>query len=202
MIKKTITFDDLDGNEITEDHYFHLSNTELLEWGAAAGDGKELAEQMEETVKSGNAPEIMRLFNKIVHKSYGAREGATVFKKSPELADQFMTSLAFDALFTELLTNGPSAIAFINGIIPSKLVKQIEASQGANPGQLALSQVENESADDVRTGLKRPRDDHGNLLPWANRKPSQVEQRSMTKAQMQDVMNRMNSGWEPTVQSV
>ena len=171
MIKKTITFEDLDGNEITEDHYFHLSNVELMEWAEESGDGRDLSQQLEEIVKDGKASEIMKLFNRIVHKSYGAREGATSFTKSPELSDQFMKSLAFDAMFMELLTGSASAIEFINGIIPKGLAQQIAAEQ-ANSGERSIADIENEIENDTRTGLKRPRDEKGNLLPWAFRKPT------------------------------
>lgn len=198
MIKVPITFEDLDGNEVTEDHYFHLSNSELIEWATQDGNnGRDLAQQLETTVKSGNIPEIMKVFKQIVHKSYGVREGAASFKKSQELSDQFMGSLAFDAFFMQLLTNTMSAVDFINGVIPSKLAKQIADQQEGNPGQLALAQVENESRSDEQSGLKRPRDSQGNLLPWAFRKPTDLEKRKMTRPQLQDVMNRMSSDWEP-----
>lgn len=216
MIKKSITFDDFDGNEVTEDHYFHLSNAELIAWATENGGG--LEERLTATVKSGDIPKIMEVFNEIIRRSYGIREGAGSFRKSPEISEQFMTSLAFDAFFMNLLTNVESAVEFINGIVPSALVKQIQASQGDTPGQLALSEIEGvkgdlsqggsdetaaaELAEDQRSGLKRPRDTDGNLLPWAFRKPTRAEQQKMTRPQLQDVMNRMSSGWEPAVQSV
>ena len=31
MLKKTITCEDFDGNQYTEDYYFHLNKTELAE---------------------------------------------------------------------------------------------------------------------------------------------------------------------------
>ncbi len=31
MLKKTITYEDFDGNQVTEDHFFHLSKADLVE---------------------------------------------------------------------------------------------------------------------------------------------------------------------------
>ena len=38
MLKKTITFEDLDGNLVTDDFYFHLSKAEIAEIAAASDD--------------------------------------------------------------------------------------------------------------------------------------------------------------------
>ena len=39
MIKKTVTYTDFDGNERTEDFYFHLTEQELTEWELSVDGG-------------------------------------------------------------------------------------------------------------------------------------------------------------------
>jgi len=199
VIKQTIKFEDFDGNEVTEEHYFHLSTAQIMEWVAEKGD--DLGTQMENTVKNGSGGEIMLLFREIIEKSYGDRQGGSSFVRSPEITARFMDSLAFEAFFGELLTDDKKATEFFNGIMPQKLVKQLQTKQIA-PGVKSIEFVENEAEEDQRSGLKAPRDNDGNLVPWAHRKPTLKEQQAMTKAQLQDVMMRMNRGWEPTVESV
>jgi hypothetical protein len=54
--------------------------------------------------------------------------------------------------------------------------------------------------EDVLSGLKRPRDARGGLLPWAFKEPTLEQQRKMTRAQFADVMRRKASGeWEPSI---
>ena len=200
MIRKSITFEDFDGNEVTEEHYFHLSNAELLAW--MGENDEDLGTKLEQTVKRGTAVEIMALFNDIIRRAYGVREGGNSFKKSPEIADRFMNSLAFDAFFLSMLTNAGEAVEFINGVIPSALRKQVLASQDGEPGPLSLEAVGNEAEEDKRSGLERPRDNRGKLVPWAHRKPTRAELQKMSKDQLVDVTSRMSSGWGPTVSSV
>jgi hypothetical protein len=54
--------------------------------------------------------------------------------------------------------------------------------------------------EDVLSGLKRPRDARGALLPWAFKEPTLEQLRKMTRAQFADVMRRKASGeWEPSI---
>jgi hypothetical protein len=49
----------------------------------------------------------------------------------------------------------------------------------------------------AQSGLMKPRDKDGNLLPWALREPTPKEQMKMTKEQLMDVMRRQSSTWKP-----
>jgi hypothetical protein len=50
---------------------------------------------------------------------------------------------------------------------------------------------------DMLTGLDNPRDNRGEMLPWAFRTPTQKELRLMHPHQLQDAYRRKNSGWVP-----
>ena len=210
MIKKVIKFQDFDGNEVTEEHYFHLSKAELIEMELAEEGG--MAAKLEAIVEANSGAQIIKTFKDMISASYGLRDptNPTRFTKDPKVTLDFMTSLAFDALFQELLTDPMAAAVFANGLVPSDLadndvVKKafaeanlpipVEASVGMKSGMIpAPYRIE----EDKHSGLKRPRDEKDVLLPWAFREPTRREAELMTKEQLQDVFVRRGSGWVAT----
>lgn len=54
------------------------------------------------------------------------------FIKSEELATEFSQTEAYSQLFMELSTDADAAAAFVNGIVPSDVGKQIAAGGSAN----------------------------------------------------------------------
>jgi hypothetical protein len=128
MIKKTITFEDLDGNKITEDFYFNLSKAELLELETSTKIG--FSETLQRLVKEEDNNKIIEYFKKIILLSYGVRsDDGRRFIKSQELRDSFEQTDAYSELFMELATQADAGSAFINGIVPSSISKAIEDAE-------------------------------------------------------------------------
>lgn len=125
MLKKTITYEDYDGNTRTEDLYFFISKSELTEMELSTPGG--LTNKLESITKSQNGSEIMKVFKDIILKAYGekADDGRGFIKKRNGvlLAEEFEQTAAYDALFTELLLDPDKAAAFINGIMPKDLIE-------------------------------------------------------------------------------
>lgn len=120
MIKKTITFEDYNGNQRTEDAYFNLTKTELVRMDVANVGG--LHEYMQNAIDKKDAKSILEVFEMFVSKSYGIKtEDGLSFMKNPELTEKFMNSAAYDALLMELITNQDKAEAFLKGIVPKDL---------------------------------------------------------------------------------
>lgn len=213
MIKKSIKFTDFDGNEVVEDHYFHLSMKELthMELGPDGG----MYDKLTAILESGNGGKIIGAFEDIIRRAYGQREDnrPTHFLKTDEIADSFMNSLAYDALFSELLQDSTAMGEFINGLIPSELMNSAEmkkamaeaqqqqgrtiASVNLERAEISVPELTREQID-AATGLNLPRDKDHKLVPWANRPPTPKEQTEMTKAQLVDCMRRQQSDWKPT----
>jgi hypothetical protein len=221
MIKKAISFMNFDDEQVVEEHYFHLSKIELIDMIA---EDEDLGEKLEAIAKSGDTAKIMSTFRDIIGKAYGQRDpvNASKFFKSAKITDEFMGSLAFDALFSELLTDATAAAQFIMGIVPKDLANMEEMTDaitsaglpdpngldkaGAWPRTITDAKLESYGPDImtperavVVSGLKMPRDAHNKFLPWALRKPTDQELTAMTKAQLLDVMRRSASGWEPPI---
>ncbi len=125
MLKKTVTYEDYDGNTRTEDLYFFISKSELTEMELSTPGG--LTKKLESITKSQNGSEIMKVFKDIILKAYGekADDGRGFIKKRNGvlLAEEFEQTAAYDALFTELLLDPDKAAAFINGIMPKDLIE-------------------------------------------------------------------------------
>lgn len=131
MYKKTITYPDYNGEEIKEDFYFNLTKAEILEMQLEKEGG--LAEKIQAIVDSKNVPELIKIFKELILRSYGKKsDDGKRFIKSPELSREFTQTEAYSELFMELATDSDAASAFINGIIPANLAKELPASSANN----------------------------------------------------------------------
>jgi hypothetical protein len=199
MIKQSITYENFDGELVTEDHYFHLSKSELIDMELGADGG--MSAKLQKIIDSNNGAEIMKIFKEIVGKAYGQRvDGSgSEFYKTDELAARFMGSLAFDAFLTTLLTDASVAVKFVNGVIPKDLQATAEvrvALATQRTTNVALPGIDGKP--DIRpSGLNNPLDSIGDVLPWAFREPTQNEMMAMNPGQLQDVYRRKFSGWAP-----
>lgn len=118
MLKKTITYQDYNGNEITEDFYFNLSKAEVTEMELSRTGG--LSKYIERIVAAKDVPAIINEFKYLVLKSYGVKsEDGKRFIKSEELSQAFAQTEAYTELFVELVSDAEAAAKFVNGIIPN-----------------------------------------------------------------------------------
>ena len=118
MLKKTITYNDYNGNERTEDFYFNLTKAEIMEMELGTTGG--LAEMLTRIVAAQDAPAIIKMFKDIVLKAYGEKSpDGKRFVKSEELSTAFSQTEAYSQLFMELATDADEAAKFINGIVPA-----------------------------------------------------------------------------------
>ncbi len=165
MIKKDINFEDFDGNTVTETHYFHLRKDELLDMEFSHEGG--LSTTLPEMIKAEDKEQVWLLFKKLVQKAYGVRsEDGRRHIKDPETTKLFIESLAFEALFDEILGDENKAAEFFTGLMPKGMVSQAEVTG-------AVQQAKAE----IPAGLKAPQDmTKEELLAAFQAKTSQPEQ--------------------------
>lgn len=138
MLKKTITYENFNGETVSEDFFFHLSKAELVEMEMSYDGG--LSEALKRIVAAEDMKAIIGEFKKIVLGAYGKRsEDGRRFIKNQELRDEFESTEAYSTLFMELVTDTNAAIEFINGIVPKGLAE--EAAQVVNAEKPALTAV-------------------------------------------------------------
>lgn len=136
MLKKTIHYVDYNGSEREEDHYFNLSKAEIMEMELSTAGG--LSGMIQDIIKTQDGPAIMKIFKDIILKSYGKKSpDGKRFEKSEEISKAFEQTEAYSVLFMELVTDADAAAAFVNGIIPSDVAKEI-ASDG-DPQHVLMS---------------------------------------------------------------
>ena len=125
MLKKTITYNDYNGVERTEDFYFNLSKAELMEMEMSISGG--LTEMIEKIVATKDAPAIIKIFKELVLKAYGEKsaDGKRFEKNNGALAEAFAETEAYSQIFMELATDADKAAEFVNGIMPSDIAKQL-----------------------------------------------------------------------------
>ena len=120
MIKKRIKYKDFNGEERTEDFYFHLMESEISELELSTSGG--FTEAVERIIQSNDVPEIIKQFKRIILAAYGKKSpDGRRFEKSDELRAEFSQTNAYSKLFMELATDDEAASAFINGIIPDEM---------------------------------------------------------------------------------
>lgn len=135
MLKKTITYEDYDGNERTEDFFFNLSKAEVVDWLTTSG-GYTLDKVMEKLIKTENSKEIMEIFKDLIYRSYGEKSlDGRRFIKSKEVKDNFVETEAYSVLYMELIGDAQKASAFFNGIIPKDLAAEVNKIM-ADPDKL------------------------------------------------------------------
>lgn len=123
MIKKTVTYKDFDGNERTEDFYFHLTEQELTEWELSVDGG--LSGVLSRIINSKDNKKLIEIFKDLLIRSYGVKTpDGRGFVKNQEVLNDFIYTQAFSDIYMELATDDNAASEFVNGIIPAKLAAE------------------------------------------------------------------------------
>ena len=130
MLKKTITYTDYNNVKRTEDFYFNLSKAELMEMEMSTSGG--LAEMINKIVAAQDTTAIIKIFKDLILKAYGEKspDGKRIIK-SEEISNAFAQTEAYSDLFMELATDADAAAAFVNGIVPADMAKQIAENPAA-----------------------------------------------------------------------
>lgn len=125
MIKKTITYKDFNGNERTEDFYFHLTEQELTEWEMSVDGG--LSGALTRIINSHDSKKLIEIFKDILIRSYGEKTpDGRGFVKNETILNNFIYTQAFSDLYMELATNDDKAAEFVKGVMPAGLEVKLE----------------------------------------------------------------------------
>lgn len=129
MLKKTVTYEDFNGEGVTEDLFFNLTQAELIELEMSVDGGfSDTLTKMMETDPEGkvNGKFIMEQMKSILIKSYGVKSpDGRRFIKNDQLRQEFESSEAYSTIFVELVTQADAASNFINGVIPAALQAEV-----------------------------------------------------------------------------
>lgn len=124
MFIDTITYTDFNGEEATEDFYFHLSASDIARIELShSGRGKAgMVEELNRIIKKQNGAEIVAAFEGFVTDSYGVKsDDGRRFIKTEAVYEEFRFSNAYDVFFIKLVTDAEFGAKFINGLLPEDL---------------------------------------------------------------------------------
>lgn len=125
MLAKTIKYTDYDGVEREEKFYFNFNRAELVEMELKEEGG--LAKMIDKIVAEKDTPKVIELFKVLILGAYGEKSpDGKRFIKSKELSEAFSQTEAYVEMFIELGTDANAGAAFINGVLPSNLVEDVE----------------------------------------------------------------------------
>lgn len=128
MHKITMTYENFNGEQVTEDLYFHLSKAELLEMNFKAKGG--LYNYVQSIINAHDTAKLAELFKDLLLKSYGEKTpDGNGFVKTPEIALKFVSSIPFSELYTDLCTDADKASAFITAIIPKDVLESYKTAE-------------------------------------------------------------------------
>lgn len=129
MLQKSIKYIDYNGVEREETFLFNLTKAELMEMELGTTGG--LTEMIQKIIQTKDQPSIIKIFKELILKAYGEKSAdGKRFIKTDEhgnpLSRAFSETEAYSNLFMELSTDDKAAAAFVNGIIPEGLSKELE----------------------------------------------------------------------------
>jgi hypothetical protein len=120
VLNRDITYEDFNGETVTETFYFNLTKTEIIELEVQYKTG--LEETIKAIIKAEDNKSLIAEFKKIVLLAYGVKsDDGRRFIKNETLREEFAQSAAYDALFMEMASNEAVAAEFIMGVIPKDL---------------------------------------------------------------------------------
>lgn len=120
MLKKTITYEDYDGQTRTEDFYFNLTEAELQRYYFEHSN-EGMFEYLKGILLTKNAKAMMDFIAELISISFGVKsEDGKRFVKDPNLTRAFAQTEAYSTLYMELMTKEGSIADFLKGCMPKK----------------------------------------------------------------------------------
>ena len=124
MLKKTITCQNFNEVETTEDYWFNFTESEIIEMQLGTAGG--LDESIKQIVAGMDLPSMVKFFKDFVLKAYGVKSpDGKRFIKSDELREAFSQTQAYNKLSMELAFDDKAAAEIINGVIPKDVADKM-----------------------------------------------------------------------------
>lgn len=121
MYKITKKFENLDGVQVSEDFWFNLSKSELMDM---ENSDTPMTQTLMNIMREKDHSKLVGYYKDLLVKSFGIREGTTYFNKSEEISNKFKNHVAFSDIYMDMVTDetGEKLLAFIKGVFPKDMV--------------------------------------------------------------------------------
>lgn len=129
MLKRTIKYEDYNGEQREENFFFSLNKAELLRMNMSKRGG--MATYLQNLADEKDPEKLTKIFEEMILTAYGVKsDDGTRFVKSPEVVADFKNSAAYSELFYELATDTDKFIDFVIGIVPADMANEIRKNGG------------------------------------------------------------------------
>ena len=146
MLKKDITYENLDEEMVTKTFYFRITKSDLIKMDAVFKGG--FSGMIEEMIAAEDVEQLIKVIDKFIALAVGERRGDQ-FVKNEEITGAFMNTNAYDEFFVELATDENAIANFIKGVMPKEFAGQID--QAIIERQKGEKKVETASAPALET---------------------------------------------------
>lgn len=130
MYKTTVTYENYNGEKITEDLYFHLSRAEIIKLEMSMEGG--LSSYIDDIISSGSRSKLFEMIEMFITKSYGIKSSnGNKFLKSDEILSDFMDSEAYSEFLMDVFKDDNSLANFFNGVFPKEIISAVSNNKEA-----------------------------------------------------------------------
>jgi hypothetical protein len=137
MLKHPIKYTDFNDEEQTEEFYFNINKTEILDLEVEHKEG--LEQWVKNVVAAKDQKVLWNEIKRVVLLAYGEKspDGKRLIK-TPQLAEEFSQTAAFDALMWGFVSDADSAATFMQGVMPKDLASEADVAEAKKKAQEAL----------------------------------------------------------------
>lgn len=129
MLRKTVSYYDDEGNEITKNCYFNLTQAEIVDDEFGGNAGESFVSILRKMSNEKDATKLLVFVKKIMLASYGEKTQDGGFIKNDMIRDKFAASQEYSELFFQICQNTNTIADFVNGIVPKAMIKEAEKIQ-------------------------------------------------------------------------
>ena len=137
MVKKTVTYTDFSGEEVTKDFYFNLTKMEFNELDENIPGG--LRNLLDKLLTEKDKGLTVKMLSILLLAAYGEKIDGRFVKEDAygrRLSNYFKVSEAWDVLFMNLIKNEREMSEFLVGIVPKDM--QVEAKEAMENPEEAM----------------------------------------------------------------
>lgn len=146
MLEKKISYEDFNGNKVTETFYFHMSKDDVAEFKYRK-DGSDIVDVISRIMSTENVRGVLDILKELARAGVGRKgeiQGRSVFIKDQEAKDLLFYTDAYSELMMELIENPTAASDFIAGMLPKDMAKNMrEATKGEELHNLSKEEIAN-----------------------------------------------------------
>lgn len=141
MVKKTVTYTDYNGEEVTKDFYFNLTKMEFNELDENIPGG--LQNLIDKLLTEKDKGLTVKLLSILLLAAYGEKVDGRFVKEDAygrKLSNYFKVSEAWDVLFMNLVKNDREMGEFLVGIVPKDMAEDAKKAI-ENPEEAIKTQL-------------------------------------------------------------